>query len=308
MNCYSIIFITGMHRSGTSVLSKAMTIFQYAHGDNPMPANQHNADGYWEDKDFVAFNDRLLAYLGGRWDSISTGLDGASLPDCLMSFTEEAERLLQKKLEVHPRLVLKDPRLCLVLDFWQLIVDRLHIHHHHLYLIRPPEAVIQSLCARNDFPRGKAELLYLQYNLLAIQQLQSKQCLYLHFADLIGNTIQCLEQIATLLGEERHNPAIQSQAANLVKPDLIHGDHQKADTVVGLPLVNALYSWIATQLPCRSPLRCDDETFQEIKSSYMSMKSQCNYIADLEVKVAFWSNLAIERLKIIEATQKDTLA
>ncbi|MCE2788480.1 MAG: sulfotransferase [Saprospiraceae bacterium] len=306
MNRFSIIFITGMHRSGTSVLSQAMNTFQYAHGDNPMPANQHNADGYWEDKDFVAFNDRLLAHLGGRWDSISNSLDGTSLPDYLTSFTEEAERLLLEKLAVHPRLVLKDPRLCLVLDFWQRIVDRLHIPHHHLYLIRPPEAVIQSLCTRNEFPRGKAELLYLQYNLLAIHQLQNKKCMYLHFPDLIENPIRYLEQIGTFLGEENYIPEIRGQSANLVKPELIHSDYQEAYPLEGLPLIHTLYSWIALQLPCSTPLCCADDAFQAIKSSYASMKFQWNYIADLETKVAFWSNLAIERLQIIETTQKDT--
>jgi len=272
MNRFSIIFITGMHRSGTSVLSQAMTTFQYAHGDNPMPANQHNADGYWEDKDFVAFNDRLLAHLGWRWDSISNSLDGTSLPDYLTSF----------------------------------IVDRLHIHHHHLYLIRPPEAVIQSLCTRNEFPRGKAELLYLQYNLLAIHQLQNKKCMYLHFPDLIENPIRYLEQIGTFLGEENYIPEIRGQSANLVKPELIHSDYQEAYPLEGLPLIHTLYSWIALQLPCSTPLCCADDAFQAIKSSYASMKFQWNYIADLETKVAFWSNLAIERLQIIETTQKDT--
>lgn len=295
-----------MHRSGTSLLSQAMTALQYAHGDNPMPANQHNVGGYWEDKDFVAFNDRLLAHLGWRWDSISNSLDGTSLQDYLTSFNEEAERLLLQKLTLHPRLVLKDPRLCLVLDFWQHIVDRLHIHHHHLYLIRPPEAVIQSLCTRNEFLRGKAELLYLQYNLLAIHQLQHKKCMYIHFPELTDNPILFLEQIASFLGEENYIPEIRVQAANLVKPELIHSDHQKALSLKGLPLVHTLYSWIASQLPCSTPLRCDDDAFHSIKSSYASMKFQCNYIANLEAKVAFWSNLAIERLQIIETTQKDT--
>ena len=67
-NSLHIVFITGMHRSGSSALSRAMSTLGIDHSDNLMRASEDNAKGYWEDEDFVTFNDDLLRQTGQLWD------------------------------------------------------------------------------------------------------------------------------------------------------------------------------------------------------------------------------------------------
>ena len=63
-----IVFITGMHRSGSSALSRAMTTLGVHHSANLMRASKDNQKGYWEDNDFISFNDDLLRRTGQLWE------------------------------------------------------------------------------------------------------------------------------------------------------------------------------------------------------------------------------------------------
>ena len=65
-----VIVVLGMHRSGTSVLSRGVQCLGVDLGDNLKTApNPANPKGYWEDKDMVSINEELLSQLGLRWDS-----------------------------------------------------------------------------------------------------------------------------------------------------------------------------------------------------------------------------------------------
>ena len=60
--------VLGMHRSGTSALANLLAL---AGADLPrdvMPADEHNARGYFEPWRIAVFNDRRLAAAGSAWD------------------------------------------------------------------------------------------------------------------------------------------------------------------------------------------------------------------------------------------------
>lgn len=60
--------VLGMHRSGTSALANLLAL---AGADLPrevMPADAHNARGYFEPWRIAVFNDRRLAAAGTAWD------------------------------------------------------------------------------------------------------------------------------------------------------------------------------------------------------------------------------------------------
>lgn len=65
-----IVVVLGMHRSGTSALTRALVAIGAGVGDNLLPAGHDNPKGFWEDKDFVTLNDRLLAVLDASYDSL----------------------------------------------------------------------------------------------------------------------------------------------------------------------------------------------------------------------------------------------
>ena len=57
------VLVVGMHRSGTSLLARMLQLLGVHLGDDLLPADQHNPDGYGEDKRFVTFQRHILRRL-----------------------------------------------------------------------------------------------------------------------------------------------------------------------------------------------------------------------------------------------------
>jgi hypothetical protein len=62
--------VLGMHRSGTSALAGMLHHLGVELGDRLMQASPDNPRGYWEHRDIVAVNHKLMAELGCSWDDI----------------------------------------------------------------------------------------------------------------------------------------------------------------------------------------------------------------------------------------------
>ena len=60
-----------MHRSGTSVLAKALQTFGVTVGNNLLDANEWNPTSYFEHAGIVEVNRTMLQVVGKRWDSLA---------------------------------------------------------------------------------------------------------------------------------------------------------------------------------------------------------------------------------------------
>jgi hypothetical protein len=66
-----IFVVLGIHRAGTSALTRGLNILGVRLGERLLPAvPDNNETGFWEDIDIFDFNERLLQALGCRWDSL----------------------------------------------------------------------------------------------------------------------------------------------------------------------------------------------------------------------------------------------
>ena len=59
--------IAGMHRSGTSALSRVLSFYGYRQASDQMPSMQDNPKGFWESLGCQQLNDQILGSLGGAW-------------------------------------------------------------------------------------------------------------------------------------------------------------------------------------------------------------------------------------------------
>ena len=63
-----LIVVLGMHRSGTSAITRALKVLGVDLGDRLMLAVEgDNNKGYWEDIDFNALNIEMLRAIGKDW-------------------------------------------------------------------------------------------------------------------------------------------------------------------------------------------------------------------------------------------------
>ena len=72
---HEIICVLGMHRSGTSLLTRLLNLLGVELGPNQFlttePLND-NPKGYWEHKELTLISDEILHRFGGRWDQPPT--------------------------------------------------------------------------------------------------------------------------------------------------------------------------------------------------------------------------------------------
>ena len=62
------LLVLGMHRSGTSALTRVLNLLGASLGDDLMPPGDDNPLGFWEHLGIVSVHEALLVALERRWD------------------------------------------------------------------------------------------------------------------------------------------------------------------------------------------------------------------------------------------------
>jgi hypothetical protein len=158
------VVVLGMHRSGTSCVTRMLHHLGVYLGDNvddePVPTN---LTGHWEAGDIIAVNDAILAQSGGTWDDVPEQL----VLD--LECDEKIKRVLAL-LALQPLYGWKDPRTTITFPAWKR-----HLPEHLvLACIRHPMAVAQSLEVRDGFDVERGLRLWTAYNRHLLQHLASE--------------------------------------------------------------------------------------------------------------------------------------
>lgn len=136
------LVITGMHRSGTSLVASLFAGAGVNVGSRLMGASRGNDRGHWEDLDFYEFHARALEANG-------VGSEGYVCADELLvppGMRGEALEVIVGKAGPPTPWGWKDPRTTLFLDFWQtLLPDAVYF-----FVFRSPWEVVDSLFRRGD--------------------------------------------------------------------------------------------------------------------------------------------------------------
>lgn len=157
------LLVLGMHRSGTSALTRVFSLLGANLPKNILGANPTNEAGHWESADLMTIHDELLASAGSQWDDWR-----AFNPDWIQSGVAEGYRqkllgALHNDFNGSPLFVLKDPRICRFVPFWLEVLERFSAEAHIVISVRNPLEVAASLKRRDNFPPAKTYLLWLRH-------------------------------------------------------------------------------------------------------------------------------------------------
>jgi hypothetical protein len=226
------VVILGMHRSGTSALANAVARLGLALPDESdlIQPGPYNERGYWESRRFVTYNDRILRHLGGTWssppkppvgwaDSKSseiTELKSGALDFSLREFTE-------------PHMVLKDPRLCVVLPLWREVFDRPPVA---VLVLRDPLEVARSLEHRNDFPISFTLALWRRYVQQSIASVEGLPVFVADYQSILSDPRTSIGELSEFLAEQGVAPNARGHIEHAIEafePELRH--HRSDDDV-----------------------------------------------------------------------------
>ncbi len=181
-----VIFLLGMHRSGTSVLSRLINLMgAYIGNDRELlpPDAKHNPAGYWERLDLVSEHERILQKNGYMWWRIAhfsmDRLDSSAIQAFCVRLAEICAHI---DTGAHP-LLIKDPRLCLLLPVWHRIVDE----PYYVFAVRDPGKVAASMM--QSFP-GMFTIDYLlafwqKHVQAALSAVKDRRVLFISYEDLL---------------------------------------------------------------------------------------------------------------------------
>ena len=210
LNKKKVIFVLGMHRSGTSAITRIINLMGASVPENLMEKNADNLSGYWESKNIVAINNQLLTRAGSSWFDSKEISKSWQLSDKINDVKYKAIALIKSSFnhEEPENLVIKDPRLCRLLPFWQNVMNELGISFFHVHILRHPSEVFMSFLARFNHPKfkpasiihpEKLNLLWLRYVLEAEFYSRNNNRIFINYDDLVKypvNTILDFEVFA----------------------------------------------------------------------------------------------------------------
>jgi O-antigen biosynthesis protein len=157
------IFVLGMHRSGTSALTRVVNLLGADLPSNLMAANQANEAGYFESNDLMIIHDQLLKSAGSDWqDWRAFNPDWYTSP-AAPAFKERVLAVLRHDYSRSPLFVIKDPRACRFFPFWRDVLEEFGAAPAVAIPVRNPLEVMDSLRRRDGFPLAKAALLWLRH-------------------------------------------------------------------------------------------------------------------------------------------------
>lgn len=214
-----LMFVVGMHRSGTSALVSAFCACGATVGDDVLaPLAGVNEDGFWEDRTLVKVNEALLSKAGLNWYSIQKSSK-------LAEFDEGDIRLGKKLLErgfgAGKVEILKDPRLSITLPFWLMLCEELNIDARVCVIKRNAMESALSLEKRDGFPVSYGLSLVSSYQDQITQSV--KQCDLIktvEFAELLESPTETLK---SCISDLRLPLSVDSIAlSKVIRPTLKH--------------------------------------------------------------------------------------
>jgi len=158
------ILVLGMHRSGTSAITRVLNLLGVELGARLMPAaSGNNEGGFWEHLGVVEIHDALLHTLGRSWHDLRPLPDNWMRSDAAQIAKAKLTTLIESDFADTPLWAVKDPRLCRLLPLWRELLAELRIEPNVVMVLRHPNEVARSLRNRDGFPLEQGRLSWLEH-------------------------------------------------------------------------------------------------------------------------------------------------
>ncbi|TAN70588.1 MAG: hypothetical protein EPN20_05450 [Magnetospirillum sp.] len=193
------ILVVGMHRSGTSAITRTLNLLGAALPGNLMPARPDNPAGFWESADIMACHDRFLAAVGSGWDDplplpagAFSGLAAAACHDDLVA-------ILHRDVADDPVFLVKDPRCCRLMPLWRKVLESFGAAPLAVLVVRNPLEAALSLRLRDGMPRDQALAMWLIHTLESERGTRTWKRLFVRYEDAVAEPVAASRTLAERL-------------------------------------------------------------------------------------------------------------
>jgi glycosyltransferase involved in cell wall biosynthesis len=241
-----IVVVLGMHRSGTSAITRALEILGVNIGQNLLPpVDGINAKGFFEDVDLTSLNAEILRALGSDWHSLAriapediAVLNGGE-------YFLRATELLRNKTAAASVFGFKDPRVAKILPFWRRVFSHCQLNADYVLVIRNPLSVVRSLAKRDGLLPEKTYMLWLGHVLNSLAHTEEAPRVLIDYDHFIQEPKEDLEKMADRLHLKFDLQAFQTYRSEFLDEGLRHTVFRSSDLTLDQtcpPLAQEVYS------------------------------------------------------------------
>lgn len=253
------ILVLGMHRSGTSAVTRLLSLAGAGLPDELIEAGEGNRSGHWESRPLVLHNDDLLKQMGAAWSDWHP-LDWSALSDAdIPDVEKDIAALVAEQFGDVDLLVLKDPRICRLIPLYKSALSRAGYRAVAVLPYRNPAEVIDSLMARSNWPnhagRVDAALLWLTYVLEAERASRDMPRIFINFGDLLSDWQPLIAELQVTGG--LHFPVPTEQLAVAASEFLSQSERHQRRTTGALTRDPVTNGWVKEAYHLLSEFRSD---------------------------------------------------
>ncbi|NBV71229.1 MAG: glycosyltransferase [Burkholderiaceae bacterium] len=230
---FDVVVVLGMHRSGTSAITKGLELFGVDLGQNLLAGDENNPKGYFEDNQLITINDNILRTSGLFWSTLQFIEPADLLGPRFQKEQNEAREFLKGKLAQGTPIGLKDPRLCRTLPLWQKILVEMGVRVGYLLVFRDPFEIAASLKERDGMSVDYGLTLWGSYQTDALRHTEGKSRLFVGFHQLLANSERELARMSEFL-ETAWEPEAKSTLEyekKFLESDLRHHQTKNGQTL-----------------------------------------------------------------------------
>jgi hypothetical protein len=243
-----VLFVIGFGRSGTSALTRVLSLCGLALPSGLMGATASNPRGYWEPRAAIHLNEAVLRRHGGSAYDLKLRMqdDGAAgAQDNAASIAEIGAFLTT--LPTAPVVVIKEPKMTAVTDLWFEAARLAGFDVATVIAVRHPAECIGSVekRARRQYYVGSSPELvsawWLKYSLLAERDTRGVPRVFVEYSNLLEDWRREIRRISTALDIDLDNHD-EDAIDDFLRPDLRHHRHSGPVTEpFGTDWINTTY-------------------------------------------------------------------
>lgn len=251
------IVVSGMHRSGTSALTRVLSALGATLPSNLIPGRVEKKDAdYWESRLVVDLNQRILreakSWWGG-WHSIDTA--GLSQREALLA---DAREVVRSQFGGSDLIVLKDPRVCRLLPLWTEALEFEKYRCVHVLALRHPARVADSIQRRDGLGRKVTALSWLAHLLDAEAFTRAQPRLVVSLDNLVGDWRRELSRVEAALDLRwpHDQEEVAAEIDGFIDPALAHRTEKAVHLVE--PVHRILARWAMDEVEARDQADLDE--------------------------------------------------
>jgi hypothetical protein len=213
MSTRRVILILGMHRSGTSVLTRTLALCGADLPKSSAGVTDITRETHWEPDAIVRVHDEeLLERAGRRWRDIDW------FPKAWLESDDRDELKRRLANAYHTEFgdsalpALKDPRVCRLLPLWLPLIRDLDAMPYAVILVRNPLEVAASLHTRDRISTRHGLWLWLRHVLEAERDTRSIPRCLVSYEQLLSGWRPVVERISRELGFELRPRSKEAEA------------------------------------------------------------------------------------------------